>query len=160
MSNTVKPLFSDHYLTHRITETSEWNEEVRVYFDKLQSLYQQKRHILPNLNESQTENEWIKPILEELGFSYIVQTSLHKSGKISRPDYSLFLSETTKQEAYNLGRDETAFYSRVAVVADAKYYERPLSEKLKNETRDTFKNSNPSFQIVNYLDGTRVDGVC
>ena len=157
MNNTVKPLFSDHYLTHRITETSEWNEEVRVYFDKLQSLYQQKRHILPNLNESQTENEWIQPILEELGFSYIVQTSLHKSGKVSRPDYSLFLNDTTKQDAYNLGGDETAFYSRVAVVADAKYYERPLSEKLKNETRDTFKNSNPSFQIVNYLDGTRVD---
>jgi Alw26I/Eco31I/Esp3I family type II restriction m6 adenine DNA methyltransferase len=157
MNNTVKPLFSDHYLTHRITETSEWNEDVRVDFDKLQSLYQQKRHILPNLNESQTENEWIQPILEDLGFSYIVQTSLHKSGKISRPDYSLFLNDTTKQDAYNLGGDETAFYSRVAVVADAKYYERPLSEKLKNETRDTFKNSNPSFQIVNYLDGTRVD---
>ena len=40
MNNTVKPLFSDHYLTHRITETSEWNEDVKGYFDKLQSLYQ------------------------------------------------------------------------------------------------------------------------
>jgi adenine-specific DNA methylase len=157
MTNNVKPLFSEHYLTRRITETSLWNEDISRDFQYLQNLYQQKHNILSGLNESQTENEWIQPILERLGFSYIVQTSLHKSGKVQRPDYSLFLDENTKQESYNLINDETAFYSRTVAIADAKYWQRPLSENLKSDRRDTFKNSNPSFQIVNYLDGTRTD---
>jgi hypothetical protein len=152
MTNNVKPLFSEHYLTRRIPETSLWNEDISKDFQYLQNLYQQKHNILSSLNESQTENEWIQPILERLGFSYIVQTSLHKSGKVQRPDYSLFLDDNTKQEAYNLINDETAFYSRTVAIADAKYWQRPLSENLKNEQRDTFKNNNPSFQIVSYLD--------
>ncbi len=156
MNNSVKPLFSDHYLTRRIPSTSEWQENIADKFQYLQKFYQQKQDILGNLNESQTENEWIQPILEKLGFSYIVQTSLHKSGKIQRPDYSLFLDENTKQTAYNLSYDEVAFYSKAVVIADAKYWERNLSERFKNDGKDTFKNSNPSFQIVNYLDGTRV----
>jgi Eco57I restriction-modification methylase/TaqI-like C-terminal specificity domain len=157
MTNNVKPLFSEHYLTRRIPETSLWNEDISKDFQYLQNLYKQKQSILSSLNESQTENEWIQPILERLGFSYIVQTSLRKSGKVQRPDYSLFLDDNTKQEAYNLINDETAFYSRTVAIADAKYWQRPLSENLKSDRRDTFKNSNPSFQIVNYLDGTRVD---
>ncbi|MCZ8201497.1 MAG: hypothetical protein O9299_13970 [Microcystis sp. LE19-55.1A] len=45
-------------------------------FSRLESLYQQKKAILPTLNEAQTEAELIQPILEILGFSYIPQLTL------------------------------------------------------------------------------------
>lgn len=157
MNNTFKPLFSDYYLTKRLQSTSDWQVDITANFQELQNRYEQKKNILPNLNESQTEEEWIKPILDCLGFSYIVQTSSHKSAKIQRPDYSLFIDENSKQTAYNNINDEALFYRQTVAIAEAKYYDRPLSEKLKNDKRDRFKNSNPSFQIVNYLDGTRVN---
>jgi hypothetical protein len=157
MANTVKPLFSDHYLTQRLKETSDGKEDISQKFETLKSFYMEKQEILKNLNESQTEDEWIKPIFSLLGFSYIVQTNLRKSGKVQRPDYGLFLDEKSKGEAYHLREDEAAFYGKVVAIADSKYWERPLSESHKNDPRDSYKNSNPSFQIINYLDGTRID---
>jgi len=65
-----KPLFSQHYLEHRLPDSGEWQEDVSVAFCRLESLYQQKKAILPTLNEAQTEAELIQPILEILGFSY------------------------------------------------------------------------------------------
>ncbi len=52
--------------------------------------------------------------------------------------------------------DEDAFYARGVAVAEAKYWERPLSEKRHNDDRDQWRNSNPSFQIVNYLVATKL----
>ena len=71
-----KPLFSQHYLEHRPLDSPEWQEDVSVTFSRLESLYQQKKAILPTLNEAQTEAELIQPILEILGFSYIPQLTL------------------------------------------------------------------------------------
>ncbi|NCO74649.1 MAG: hypothetical protein GW795_09675 [Cyanobacteria bacterium] len=55
MNNITKPLFSDHYLTHHTQSTSDGQEDINNHLKYLQELYQQKRDILPNLNESQTE---------------------------------------------------------------------------------------------------------
>ncbi|BAG05022.1 Eco57I restriction-modification methylase domain-containing protein [Microcystis aeruginosa] len=152
-----KPLFSQHYLEHRLPDSGEWQEDVSVAFGRLESLYQQKKAILPTLNEAQTEAELIQPILEILGFSYIPQVSSRGKGRSERPDYALFATENDRYQAYALQNNERAFYSQVLAIAEAKYWQRSLSDVSKNDQRDIWKNSNPSFQITNYLTGTGVD---
>ncbi|NCR99041.1 MAG: N-6 DNA methylase [Microcystis aeruginosa L311-01] len=152
-----KPLFSQHYLEHRLPDSLEWQEDVSVAFCRLESLYQQKKAILPTLNEAQTEAELIQPILEILGFSYIPQVSSRGKGRSERPDYALFATENDRYQAYALQNNERAFYSQVLAIAEAKYWQRSLSDVSKNDQRDIWKNSNPSFQITNYLTGTGVD---
>ncbi|MFM9158854.1 MAG: restriction endonuclease, partial [Dolichospermum sp.] len=109
------------------------------------------------LNESQTEEEFIKPALEILGFKYIPQVITHGKGRSQRPDYALFSNTETRDIAYTLQTNETAFYNQVLAIAEAKYWERQLSKVSANDQRDIFKNENPSFQISSYLTGTNVD---
>jgi len=152
-----KSLFSQHYLDNRIQDHEEWAEDVSEPLRRLQALYEEKEDILPQLSEAQTEEEFIQRALGILGFAYIPQTPVRIAGRVQRPDYALFVNETVKSDAYSLQEDEAAFYARASAVCDAKYWDRPLSEVRKDDPRDEFKNTNPSFQIVNYLIGTRVD---
>jgi type I restriction-modification system DNA methylase subunit len=152
-----KPLFSQHYLEHRIQECPEWQVDITVGFDKLQKLYLSKKDLLPKLSEAQTEDVFIKPALDILGFSHIPQVTTRGKGRAQRPDYALFKSEIERDTAYPLQSNETAFYQRVIAIAEAKYWERPLSKVSKNDQRDIYQNENPSFQIASYLTGTGVD---
>jgi len=157
MQKNNKPLFSQHYLEHRIQECSEWQFDVTAKFDALQSLYLTKKDLLPKLSEAQTEEVFIKPALDILGFSNIPQVTTHGKGRAERPDYALFTNEGDRDQAYPLQNQETAFYTRVSAIAEAKYWERSLSKASANDQRDIYKNANPSFQITNYLVGTGVD---
>ncbi|CAD5982402.1 putative adenine-specific methylase MJECS02 [Planktothrix tepida] len=154
---TNKPLFSQHYLEHRLQDCPEWQIDVTEGFKQLKNLYQSKQDLLPTLSEAQTEDLLIQPILEILGLSYIPQVTIRAKGRAERPDYALFNNEIERDQAYPLQTDETAFYSRVIAIAEAKYWQRPLSKVSTNDQRDIYKNTNPSFQIANYLMGTGVD---
>jgi hypothetical protein len=74
-----KPLFSQHYLEHRLPDSGEWQEDVSVAFSRLKSLYQQKKAILPTLNEAQTEAELIvsKSIVKYRQTEFHFRNSLH-----------------------------------------------------------------------------------
>ena len=155
--NTNKPLFSQHYLDYRIQELPEWQLDIKAEFAALKNLYLSKKAILATLNEAQTEDIFIQPALEILGFKYIPQVISRGQGRAERPDYALFINESERDTAYSFQNNETAFYSRVLVIAEAKYWQRPLSKVSANDQRDIFKNANPSFQISSYLSGTNVD---
>jgi type I restriction-modification system DNA methylase subunit len=150
--NNNKPLFSRHYLQYHLPDSPEWQEDLTTGFTSLKHLYLSQKAILPTLNEAQTEDIFIKPVLDILGFSYIPQTVNNKK----RPDYSLFTSQGDRTEAYSLQKDESAFYGKVKVIAEAKYWERSLSKVSAND-QPIYGNENPSFQIVSYLIGTGVD---
>ncbi len=152
-----KPLFSQHYLAHRIQECPEWLADVDEGFNALKKLYLSKKDLLPTLSEAQTEDVFIKPVLNILGFSNIPQPTTHSKGRAERPDYALFTSEAERDAAYPLKSDDSAFYGRVRAIAEAKYWKRPLSKVSANDKRDIYKNTNPSFQISSYLTGTGVD---
>ncbi|MBS3028107.1 MAG: Eco57I restriction-modification methylase domain-containing protein [Dolichospermum sp. DET50] len=155
--NLNKPLFSQHYLKYRLQECLEWQLDINSDFEKLNKLYLSKKAILPTLNEAQTEDVFIKRVLDILGFKNIPQVVTRGKGRAERPDYALFANEEERDTAYTLQNNETAFYERVLVIAEAKYWERPLSKVSANDKRDIFKNENPSFQISSYLTGTNVD---
>ena len=152
-----KPLFSQHYLEHRIQECPEWGVDVSKGLEEFRKLYLSKKDLLPRLSEAQTEDVFIKPALDILGLSYIPQVKTSRKGRVERPDYALFTDEADKDAAYLLQNDEPAFYSRVKAIAEAKYWDRPLSKVSANDKRDVYKNENPSFQISSYLTGTGVD---
>jgi hypothetical protein len=152
-----KPLFSQHFLDHRLPECPEWQIDMTSKFETLQNLYSSKRDLLPTLNEAQTEDIFIQPVLGIMGFSYIPQVKTSGKGRAERPDYALFAAESERDSAYPLQHDEPAFYARVSCIAEAKYWERSLNKVSANDKRDIYKNQNPSFQIASYLIGTGVD---
>lgn len=150
MRSTAKPLFSEHYLTRRLPETRYWNVEFSQPLANLQKLYRDQEAYLQTYNEAQTEEHFIKPVLNELGFAYEVQTQIYSRGR-QQADYTLFANEQSRRQACSSDEQE-AFFSRALAMAEAKSWERALGEKSKNDD-----NNSPSFQIVGYLDGTRVN---
>ncbi|MBM4433114.1 MAG: hypothetical protein FJ025_03860, partial [Chloroflexi bacterium] len=149
-------LFSDHFLQARLPQWKEWlsDGDLAEFRKQLLSLYESAKSILPLLNEPQTEREFVQPVLDLLGYanSYIVQAPTQIGKHTNRPDYALFPDEATKNKAYK--RLKNNDYTLCIGVADAKYWEREL-DVAKTSTRDTFTNQNPSFQIHNYLVGTK-----
>jgi hypothetical protein len=86
-------MFSDHFLKARLPERHEWQlgTELVDFRAKLQSLYESKKPILHTLNEAQTENEFIQPLLDLLGYrkTYAVQVPTKEGQQTGRPDYAL-----------------------------------------------------------------------
>ncbi|MBL7209220.1 MAG: Eco57I restriction-modification methylase domain-containing protein [Dehalococcoidia bacterium] len=149
-------LFSDHFLQARLPEWGEWKVDAEMvpFRESLVSLYESKKPRLPYLKEAQTEDEFIKPVLDLLGYtdSYIVQAPTKVGQHTNRPDYALFPDVKTKNMAYQkLDQND---YSLCIGIADAKYWEREL-DLAKSSERDMFTNRNPSFQIAGYLTGTK-----
>jgi type I restriction-modification system DNA methylase subunit len=157
IQNLNKPLFSSHYLEFYLPESPEWQLDPSPIFERLKSLYLAQKDLLSSLNEAQTEEEFIKPALEILGFSYIPQIITKGKGRAERPDYALFADPAQKSAAYSEQNNESVFYRQVVAIAEAKYWERPLSKVSSNDQRDYYKNTNPSFQIASYLIGTGVN---
>lgn len=151
-----KSLFSQHYLETRLPALPAWAADVQSHFRQVQALWQRAQHFGPTWNEAQTEAELVKPLLDLLGWHTIVQAKSTHGGQLSRPDYALFLDEATRDTAYGLQGQDDPFYHQVTIVAEAKHWNRPLSQKTQ-DNRDSWKaNSNPSHQMVSYLVGTRV----
>ena len=98
--NPNKPLFSQHYLKYRLQECPEWHLDIKLDFEQLKNLYLSKKAILPTLNEAQTEDVFIKPVLNILGFSNIPQVVNRSKGRSQRPDYALFANENERDIAY------------------------------------------------------------
>lgn len=150
-------LFADYFLDSKLPSEKIWkdalsSEQARQVFESLKALYVNKKAIFSNLNEAQTEEEFIRPVLDSLGFQYIVQTPAKSLGKQQTPDYALFATEEIKNLAYSEVTQNN--YSNALAIADAKYWDRPL-DKLLKESRDTFTNQNPTFQISSYLIATK-----
>lgn len=155
MQATSKSLFSLHYLATRLPDYPEWREEVADLFATVGDLWRDAQKMGASWNEAQTEEAFIRPVLELLGWRYIVQTKSMKHGRISRPDYALFADAAVRDAAHLLKTNEDAFYQRALAIAEAKYWGRPLSRKEASGRDDWKHDANPSYQMVSYLTGTR-----
>jgi len=152
---TGKSLFSQHYLEARLPDHPEWAEDPGAAFDAVRALWQRAQQLGDAWNEAQTEEEFVRPALTVLGWSYIPQVKNSRSGRVNRPDYALFPDEAARDAAYPHQGQDDAFYGRALAIAEAKYWGRPLSQK-DASGRDAWKTgNNPSHQMVSYLVGTR-----
>jgi hypothetical protein len=62
-------LFSNHYLEKLVKDSPEWRQEAGLAeaFTKIKELYEHKARVLENYNESQLEENFIRPVLRLLG---------------------------------------------------------------------------------------------
>ena len=131
----AKTLFSQHYLKSRLPDDPEWQEDPQKVFDNMRALWIKACQYGDNWNEAQTEEEFVKPILQVLGWSYVVEPKATHRGRVTRPDYALFPDEATKDTAMPYQGKDDAFYSRALAIAEAKHWELPLANKIAAEKR-------------------------
>ena len=87
-------LFSDYYLDSLIVERSQWTDTTHIESDyaAIKELFDA---VVPNaerLNEAQTEEGFIRPLLRKLGHIFEVQPTLQTSQGTRVPDYAFFES--------------------------------------------------------------------
>jgi len=142
-------LFSNHYLEKLVKDSAQWREaEPEQAFSAIKELYQRKAHVLENYNESQLEENFIRPVLRILGHYFGVQGKV--LGKDRTPDYAFFPDQKSLDEAE--ARPGEDYYRRAVAVGDAKSWKIQLDKSRKG--RGSFEMQNPSFQIDVYLRDT------
>ncbi|OPX80448.1 MAG: hypothetical protein A4E45_00068 [Methanosaeta sp. PtaB.Bin039] len=145
-------LFSNHYLETQIPKTSEWkeNEKAQIIFNKINEYYQQKREALAAYKEEQLEDNFIRPVLKELGHIFAIRGKVAESARV--PDYAFFSSEGSRDEAYQFQGTQD-FYQRAIAVGDAKAWNISL-DKSQASGKGMWIKQNPSYQIDTYLRDT------
>jgi len=140
-----RELFAQHYLTSedRLLALPEWRDAqgVEEAFEAILNLYNQHpRYFTDATNEPQTEEDFIQPVLRELGWEYEVQQSIPPLNR--RPDYALLASLEDKRRIQPL-KGTLELWEHVAAIGDAKRWQQDLDRRRGDET--------PSAQITNYL---------
>ena len=145
-----RKLFSDHFLEDILPTWPEFAvADARGLLADLADLWEAERAGLEHANESQTEERFIKPVLQRLGFYFTVQAGVPTASGHRQPDYALFVDDDTRATAAEkLGADR--FVGAVAV-GDAKRFGRPLDRRrVKGELSE-----DPVAQIIHYVAITR-----
>lgn len=96
---------------------------------------------LANLSEAQLEEEFIKKVLENLGYTFAYQVNKKIFGKNYKPDFALFESEEVKNAHY---KDDKSSNENILALCESKAYFVALDNKKTNE-------DNPHFQLIRYL---------
>jgi len=142
-------LFSNHYLEKLVRISPEWREaDPSDAFRAIKELYERKARVLENYNESQLEENFIRPVLRILGHHFGVQGKV--SGKDRTPDYAFFPDQESLDEAE--ARPGEDYYKKAVAVGDAKSWKISLDKSRKG--MGSFEMQNPSFQIDVYLRDT------
>ncbi len=146
-------LFSNHYLQTQFPALHQWADvdtDLRRRFATLKQIYAAARaaNVFNTRNEQQTEDVFIRPVLRDvLSFQYDPQMRANAKA----PDYGLFLSQDDYQTAKQDTTYGTAYYARLAAVAEAKYWGRELNMR-DRAGNDAAALADPTAQTVGYLD--------
>lgn len=88
-----RSLFSENFLEERLPGWSEFQElEPASLAAGLREIWERERPAIATVNEAQTEDRLIQPILDLLGFERQVQPDSRLSSGRRIPDYALFTS--------------------------------------------------------------------
>ncbi|MCD6318737.1 hypothetical protein J7M02_06680, partial [Candidatus Aerophobetes bacterium] len=143
-------LFSEYFITEGIKLTDDYskisNEELEELFENIKLIY--TRFVTrENPDEPDTEDDFIRPILELLGWYYSRQKSPSRNGRTNVPDFVLFTSKEDKEE-FDRADPKKKPWEKVACVLEAKRWGRQLDRR---DTHDMFDPSIPSNKILLYL---------
>lgn len=137
-------LFSGYFITEGIKKTKDYET---VDYGKILKLYDKINELYNNFakrktpNEAVTEEDLIRPILRELGYSYLPQQHIDEF----IPDYFLFADDTDKRE---FDESEKPLYYKAISILEAKKWKRTLD---KGDDTDPIDSRVPSNQILSYL---------
>ncbi len=144
-------LFTEDFLNEGVRGTETWRsatpDTVAAFRAALQSIIAQIADPA-RLNEAQTEDRIVKPILESLGWHgcYWVQERLETKGRANVPDYLFF---GTPEDFAQADRERAAGerYPLAIAVGDAKAWSIDLDRRGSGAGAD----ETPSGQILRYL---------
>ena len=140
-------LFSSYHIEKVITEQAP--DTLESTYQQIQKCYASVARSSESLNEAQTEEQFIRPVLKILGHTFGVQPALRTSQGTKQPDYAFFANQEALQHA-QLQINTNAFFNTAIAVGDAKAWTRNLDKKLDGPG-DPFSNSNPNYQIDFYM---------
>ena len=155
-------LFTTDFLLRGITDLPAWHDVERAGYHafcaELTRVFA-SRTAQSELNEAQTEDEIVKPILNALGFTdaWLPQVNIGKKGREDVPDYLVFADAERKADA--LTRSEADRPRLGLAVVEAKRWLRELDRR--DEAGNTSANLKPrdfgapSSQMLRYL--SRID---
>ena len=144
-------LFTQYFLTEGITATAEWEEscfEEQAFsaFKRSLSDILSKISTKSNPNESVTEQEVVRPILELLGWlEYLPQQGADSNQII--PDHLLFADGEAKSRAMARANSTDGFQDAMAI-EESKRFGLPLDNRDQSDTRQI---GTPHGQILRYL---------
>jgi hypothetical protein len=122
-------LFTTDFLLRGVQETGAWKAMSDSELDRF--INQLKVHYAPftagsALNEGQTEDELIEPVIDLLGWqdAWISQVNLSESGREDVPDFLLFAESAAKEHALKISDDARARHG--VALLEAKRWLRPL----------------------------------
>ena len=118
-------------------------------YKQIKQRYTSIAEFADNLNEPQTEEQFIRPVLEILGHTFEVQPVLRTSLGTKQPDYAFFAGQEALARAHPQ-INTNAFFNAATAIGDAKAWRRDLDRKLDGPG-DPFSNSNPNYQIDCYI---------
>ncbi len=151
-------LFSDHYLNGILPRREDWQMlvvEAELVIRDLQRIF---AGYTPGGKEAQVEDDFVKPVLRQLGHTFEVQASLETPDGTKTPDYIFYRDQTVL--VANKGKkklNEILLQGRAFAVGDAKQWDRLLDVSLKSVGNDRFTNKNPSYQISFYMQHSGLD---
>jgi hypothetical protein len=143
-------LFSGDFLQDSICRLPDWSliddASTKSLAADLTAIYEHFP-IERSVNESQTEDDLIWPVLKRLGWiASLRQQNLAPRGREDVPDGILFKDESTKTEA-NRFAEEWRRYELGLVVVESKRWQRPLDRRSGRRGEETA----PSTQMLRYL---------
>ncbi len=143
-------LFANDFLRETIAESTDWRNLDPETLDTLENDLREIFERFPfrqSPNESQTEDDLIRPVLERLGWTAALwQQNLSARGRDDVPDGLLFLDHTQKERA-NLFTEEWKRYEIGAAIVESKRWLRPLDRRSGRRGEETA----PSTQMLRYL---------
>jgi hypothetical protein len=150
-------LFSTDFLLRGIRETEAWKSVCDTDLDNF--IGQLEAHYAPfsaesTLNEGQTEDELIEPVIDLLGWNdcWTSQVNLSQSGREDVPDFLLFVDPAAKERAMAERADDHRARHGVALL-EAKRWLRPLDRGDETSTGNRKRRDfgAPSSQMLRYL---------
>ena len=144
-------LFPVHFLEDRLPDWTEFAElDAAELLGEVKEIWERERELLPTFNEEQTEDRFIRPILQALGFSYTPRPDLSIADRRREPDYALFVGDEARSDSERVGG--AARYANAVAVAEAKRFDRPLDRRRATGALS----EDPVAQIIHYVSTTRV----
>ena len=141
-------LLTQYFLTDGIKETPEWKESslaIDTFRKEVLSKYESfaKFH---QPNESVTEQDLIRPVLEALGWNdYLPQQGSQSNEDI--PDHLLFADAESKSQAVERSSSQERFLDTL-LIEESKRFNLPLDNRDQSDKAQT---ASPHGQILRYL---------
>ncbi|MFM8899786.1 MAG: Eco57I restriction-modification methylase domain-containing protein [Burkholderiales bacterium] len=150
-------LFTQDFLLHGIRHTPPYqnlDDKVFAHFEQALAQLTQNLRADSVLNEAQTEQALIHPLLNLLGWGsdYLPQVNMSAKGREDVPDLLLFRSPEALQKAREENRDDQR-YRHGLTILEAKRWLRPLDRGDASEATDP---GAPSSQMLRYLSRAEV----